>query len=135
MRRTGVALVVLALAACGRGGSGEPAPRRDLVGVWDLVTVNGAALPAPSPEEPNVTLESVVMTLEADGDYTLASSFHLAEESAQSMTIGGTWVGDDDALTFETEHGPAIVMFGYRLDDGVLRMVDENDNEWAMRRR
>ena len=130
-------LLVVALAACGRGEAEDATPRRDLVGVWELTTVNGASLPTPSPEEPKVTLESIVMTLADDGAYSLASSFRVAgQASAQEMTIRGTWVADDDALTFETEAGgPAIVMFGYRMDGALLRMVDEQQNEWTMRRR
>ena len=137
MRRAARALLLLAvLAACGRGEPEEPTPRAELVGVWDLVSVNGAALPTPSPEEQSVLLESVTMTLEASGTYTLASSFRVADQATpQSMTIHGTWVADDDALTFETEQGPAIVMFGYRMDGELLRMVDEQQHEWAMQRR
>ena len=130
------ALLVAALTvACG-GEPEQPTPRADLAGTWDLVTVNGAALPTPSPEEPNIVLESVVMRLDAGGAYSLASSFAVSGRPApQQMTIAGSWVASDDALTFHTEQGPAIVQFGYRRDGGEIRMVDEQGNEWQMRRR
>lgn len=141
MRRKRVRMLTLtlaALAACTRGGSEEPRPRAELVGAWELVTVNDAALPAPSPEERAITLESVIMTLEANGAYSVASSYRVTGQThAQGATIGGRWVADDDALTFENDssEGPALVMFGYRLDGGLLRLVDEQQNAWVLRRR
>ena len=124
------------LLACSARDPEEPTPRPDLVGVWDLVTVNGATLPTPSPEEQSVMLESIVMTLEQGGGYSLASSFRVGEPgSAQQMTIGGTWAASGDALRFESEEGPAIVEFGYSRDGDGISMVDVQGNVWGMRRR
>ena len=128
-------LTVLLVGACGSGGPEEPAPRSELVGVWDLVTVDGATLPARSPEEETVLLESISMTLTREGGYSLASSFRLNGQAPTSTTIGGTWVATDDALTFHGQQGPAVVVFGYRLDGGLLRMTDEQGHEWTMRQR
>ena len=131
-----LSVVAFLAVACGPRQSEEPTPRADLVGVWDLETVNGATLPASTPEEQSVVLESLVMTLEAAGAYSLESAFRVPGQTApQQMTIGGTWVASDDALTFHNTQGPAVVHFGYRRDGPLLRMVDEQGHEWAMRRR
>lgn len=129
-------LALAFLAACGRHGTDEPTPRRDIAGVWDLVSVNGGALPTPSPEERSVMLDSVTMTLDADGSYSLDSAYRVTGQSEpQHMTIGGTWTATDDVLRFETEGGPAIVEFGYAREGDRMRMIDEQLHEWVMRRR
>ena len=132
-----LSLLVLALVtACTGRGAQEPTPRDDLAGTWDLVAVNGGALPTASPEERSVILESVAMTLERDGAYSLASAFHVTGQTdSQQMTIGGTWRATDDVLRFETEGGPAILEFGYVREGDTLRMIDEQLHEWVMRRR
>ena len=132
--RTATLCVLLLASACARS-DGEPAPRADLAGIWDLVAVNGAPLPAPSPEEPSVLLQSVTMTLERSGEYTLASSYQVAGGATQQTTIGGRWEATDDALVFRNEQGPAVVEFGYSRSNGAIAMVDQELNEWRMRRR
>ncbi|HEX6589744.1 MAG TPA: hypothetical protein VF039_12030 [Longimicrobiales bacterium] len=135
--RATLPLLLLALAAACARGAGEPAPRSGLAGVWDLVTVDGAQLPAPSPEEPNVLLRSVTMTLGNDGEYALLSAFRMQGQAEDTeATIGGTWKADGDALTFYTESGgPAVVQFGIVLEGETLLMTDEVGHVWAMRRR
>ena len=129
-------LALVFVVACGSRGPEEPSPREDLVGVWDLVTVNGGALPTASPEERSIILESVVMTLESDGAYSLASSFHSnTRPGSQEITLRGTWLATDEVMRFETDQGPAIVEFGYAREGNTLRMLDEQLHEWVMRRR
>lgn len=134
-RRNPLSLLSLAVViACGQDPE-TPTPRADLVGVWDLVTVNGASLPTASPEEDNVDLERLVMTLEADGGYTLASRFRVNDAPATETTIGGSWVATSDVLTFRGSEGPSVVVFGYAMEDGLLSMIDEQGHEWVLRRR
>ena len=127
-------LLLLLSAAC---RPGEPEPRSDLAGVWDLQTVDGAALPAPAPEEPAVTLRSVTMTLGAGGEYALLSAFRMQGQPSDSeATIGGTWVATDQGLTFYNDgSAPAVVEFGYRLDGDALQLTDHLGHVWVMRRR
>ena len=135
--RVALPLVLLVgLAACSRG-PGDPEPRSDLAGVWDLQTVDGDLLPTASPEEPTVTLHSVTMTLGGDGDYALLSAFAMAGQTTPTeATIGGTWVADGDALTFYNEQGgPAVVQFGVTLQGHTLMMTDQSGHVWAMHRR
>lgn len=129
-------ILLIGLGACSRA-PGEPEPRSDLAGVWDLEAVDGATLPTPSPEEPSVMLRSVSMTLGADGEYALLSAFRAQGQASDSeATIGGTWVATDEALTFYGEPGgPAVVAFGYRLDGAVIHMTDESGHVWVMRKR
>jgi hypothetical protein len=104
--------------------------------VWELITVNGRTLPTPAPEEPNVTLHSIVVTLERGGSYSLASESRLSGQAeGQNATIGGSWDADNTTLTFESREGPAIVQFGYTHDDDLMSMTDEHGNVWMMRRR
>lgn len=140
-RRLGpIAMLGAALlaVACGPGGAAEeePAPRRALVGTYDLVTVDGDALPAVSPEEPNVLIESLGLTLAEDGGYALTSGFRLDGNPAPtSTTIGGTWQATATTLTFHGDQGPAVVEFGYRYADDALHLQDEAGHEWVLRRR
>ncbi len=128
-------LLTATLAACAGGPPEGPTPRANLVGVWELVAVNDDPMPAPSPEEPSVRLESVVMTLEGDGAYSLGSAFRRSDLStSQVVTIAGTWGADDTTLRFDSEQGPAIVLFGYTRDGDFITMVDEQGNSWRMQR-
>ena len=129
-------LVIAALAACARAEPRGLTPRAELVGVWDLMTVNGRTPPTQSPEEPNVMIESVVMTLGGAGAYTLASEIVVTgQEASQDVSIGGTWEADHTTLIFESEEGPAVVRFGYTHDDDLISMTDDQGNVWMMRRR
>ena len=128
-------LLFILLSACGRPG--EPAPRSELAGVWDLHTVDGATLPAPSPEEPAVILHSVTLTLGDGGDFALRSAFRMQGQSSDSEApAGGTWQATDRALTFYNDDGgPAVVEFGYRVDGDMLQLTDHLGHVWVMRRR
>ena len=120
--------------ACGSGPEG-PAPRGELIGIWDLIAVNGDTLPAMSPDEPDVLLQSVTLTLEGGGDYSLSSSFREDEGVAQTTTLEGTWGATHDALRFDNQQGPAVVLFGYTREGNTMRLVDEELHEWLLRRR
>ena len=129
-------LVITTLAACRGAGPQGPTPREELVGVWDLMTVNGRTLPTQSPEEPNVMLHSVVMTLDRAGAYSLASEIVVTgQDGAQDVAIGGTWVADNTTMIFESQQGPALVRFGYTHDDDLVSLADDQGNVWMMRRR
>ena len=130
-----VLLCALVLAvACARGPEG-PAPRGELIGIWDVIAVNGDTLPATSPDEPNVLLQSVTLTLEGGGDYSLSSSFQVDGSAAQTTTLAGTWGATHDVLRFDNQQGPAVVQFRYTREGGVMRLVDEELNAWVLRRR
>jgi hypothetical protein len=133
MMRTLARLAVVALAAC---MAAQPAAAQ-MEGSYDLVEINGQAIPAPSPSEEGVVMHGIVLQLMPDGRFSMR--FRAAWEGELpelEQEFQGTFAvtADTLALTAENLEETRTIHFRFTLADGTLRLYDEHEDEYTLRR-
>lgn len=134
--RISIPLLVFA-AACGgmRGSPATPASARaavsPLVGIWRVTQVNGHALPAPSPQEPNVTVERASLMLQANRDYTLSITAHTGAQPATEQSQSGRYSTGDHTLTLAPESGRAT-RFAYTFSAAGLTLREDGGTVYTL---
>jgi hypothetical protein len=128
--RIALALLLLVSASGCMGMQGtyaSPAAARGtaaaLAGIWRVTQVNGQNLPAPSPQEPSVTVESASLLLAANGHYTLSITARRGAEAAATQSQEGTWTAAEMRLTVTPAVGRPT-RFDYTLTAGTLTLRD-----------
>ena len=137
--RIALALLLLSAAACAGtpGRSASPAASRasasPLVGIWRVTQVNGRDLPAPSPQEPNVTVERASLMLQANGQYTLSITARTALQPAAEQSQSGRYAAGAGTLTLTPENGRATP-FTYTLAASVLTLREARGTVYTLAR-
>jgi hypothetical protein len=125
-------LVLALLAACAsasRGGAG-------LEGSYELVRINGDALPAESPTEDGVTMQGVTLRLTPDGRFTMDAKATTGGGVGQSDERSqGTWSSTGDTLVMVPDvSGGDPPRFRWTLDEGTLTLYDQDGHAYTFRR-
>jgi hypothetical protein len=125
-------LVLSTLLACGGGDSTGPGV--EAIGTWDLVTVDGRALPTFVPAGvgvPAVEIQSSQIVIRADGSFTDTYSLRPAlSNTATTFQELGTWTRDGRVVTLTySSNGSSGTG---TLNDNFLTM--DFDGAWVFRR-
>ena len=137
--RIALALLLLSASACMgmQGTYATPAASRGtaaaLVGIWRVTQVNGRDLPAASPQEPNITIESASLLLAANGRYTLSITSHRGAESVATQSQDGTYSAADMTITLNPSAGRPT-RFAYTLTGGALTLRDDQGVVYTLAR-
>jgi hypothetical protein len=134
MRTRALSLVLLLLTGCAAAGSAGAAPA---TGSWTLAAVNGEPLPAPSPGEAGVTIESGALELGSDGEYTLDLSARAGRWGTPELrrVYGRYRLGGGELVLQPREALAEAVRFAWRVEGGMLHLRDERGAEYAFSRR
>lgn len=125
-------LALPALLAC--GGNDSTGPSVDAVGTWDLVTVDGRALPTLVPTGvgvPAVEVQSSQIVIRPDGSFTETYALRpMLSNTATMFQEPGTWVRDGGVitLTYSSNGSTGTGTF----NDNFLTM--DFDGAWVFRR-
>jgi hypothetical protein len=140
----GIIVPLLFLAACGPAAS-APAPASapmrataatapSLAGTYALRQINGHALPAASPQEPNVEVTGGALQLGGDGTVRLALTGRRNQEPTPgTQEMSGTYTVTGNVLAF-TFNGQPHPPFTYTRAGSTLVLRDEQGNLWLMDR-
>jgi hypothetical protein len=127
-----VSIAFPALLACGTGESTGPSV--DAVGNWNLVTVDGRALPtfvSAGVGVPAVEIESSQIVIRSDGSFT--DTYVLRSALGNSFTVFqelGTWTREGRQVTLNySSNGSSGIG---TVDDNFLTM--DFDGAWVFRR-
>ena len=96
-----------------------------MVGIWRVTAVNGQPLPAPSPMEPNVTVERSSLMLRENHEYSLSITGRRGTEAAQEVSQAGRWSAAGNTLTLSAETGRAT-RFTFTLTNTQLMLHDNS---------
>ena len=125
-------LGVATALAC--GDSDASGPSVDVVGTWNLITVDGRALPtfvSAGVGVPAVKIESSQIVIRSDGSFT--DTYALGSALGSSFTVfqeSGTWIRDGRQVTLSySSNGSSGTG---TLDDNLLTM--DFDGAWVFRR-
>jgi len=124
-------LALPALLACGGDSTG---PAVDAVGTWNLVTVDGRALPTFVPTAvgvPAVEIQLSKIVIRSDGSFTDTYTLRpMLSNTATTFQEPGTWVRDGRVVTLTySSNGSSGTG---TLNDNVLTM--DFDGAWVFRR-
>jgi hypothetical protein len=124
-------LAVPALLACSGESTG---PSGDAVGTWNLVTVDGRALPTFVPTAvgvPAVEVQSSQIVIRSDGSFTDTYTLRpMLSNTATTFQEPGTWVRDGGVVTLTySSNGSSGTG---TLDANILTM--DFDGAWVFRR-
>ncbi|HEU0012335.1 MAG TPA: hypothetical protein VFQ45_01555 [Longimicrobium sp.] len=124
--------LLLLVAACATA----PRAGQPLAGRYELVSVNGRSLPAPSAEEPEVVLERGMLVLGEDGRYEMAIAARTRSQAdARMPVVRGTYEVDRNALTLRPDEGSGAgtVHFWFTREGQQLRLLDRDDHAYVWR--
>jgi hypothetical protein len=128
------AALLFVLAAC----ASAPAPAGPrLEGSYQLVQVNGHALPTPSPGDSTTMIEAVTLVLGPDGRYTMRVAGHDPASGTDARAeVNGAYRVEADRLALYPDEGTEADPTEYRwtLEGGRLRLIDEMDDEYVFAR-
>lgn len=130
--RSLIALLLLALATL----AAAPAAAQ-VEGTYELVQINGQALPAPSPSEENVVMHGATLALTADGRFLMQARAGAADDTEpQEAEARGTWTASGDSLALTPDDGGAdhALHFRWTLREGTLTLHDEEGDAYTFRR-
>ena len=132
VKRQSLWLAVSALLAC--GGSESTDPSGDAIGTWNLVTVDGRALPTFVPTGvgvPAVEIQLSQIVIRSDGSFTDTYTLRpVLSNTATTFQEPGTWVRDGRVVTLTySSNGSSGTG---TLTDNVLTM--DFDGAWVFRR-
>lgn len=93
-------------------------------GSYALTHLEGQALPAPSPDEDNVTVHAAVLVLEEDGRYTFQLTASSGGQSAPAtqQTMGSYRV-EGDTLFLEADDTGEPIPLTWLLENGRLTLT------------
>jgi hypothetical protein len=123
-------LIVLSACASAPAASG-------LQGSYQLVQVNGQALPTASPAEATMTIQALTVVLRPDGRYTMrVTSRHTASGTDVSADVNGAYRVEADRLALHPDEGTEATPVEYRwtLEGRRLRLIDERNDEYVFTR-
>jgi hypothetical protein len=110
-----------------RPGSGEAwSP-----GTWNAVAINGHALPAPWPLQPQVTITQLSFAFTGDGQATVRMAGTRGGEALDEQATAPRYTVTGDRLTILDEDGSVDEEFAWTLRDGTLRLVDEHGHVYV----
>lgn len=118
--------LLLALAAC----VAVPAAAQ-VEGAYRLVTINGQALPAPSPTEDDVTMLRASFIFQADGRFFMHARAHDGDMPYSDGADGTYRVKGDSLLLLPDVAGAETVGFRWTLGGATLHLVDEFGHDYA----
>ena len=130
--RSLIALLLLAFATV----AAAPAAAQ-VEGSYELVQINGHALPAPSPTEDGVVMHNAALALAPDGRFLMLAKASSGGDAEQHEAEGrGTWTVTGDSLALTPDGGGAddALHFRWTLADGTLTLVDEEGDAYTFRR-
>lgn len=130
--RSPIALLLLALATL----AAAPAAAQ-VEGTYELVQINGRALPTPSPAEENVVMHGATLALSEDGRFLMQARAGTADAAEpQEAEARGTWTVTGDSLALTPDDGGAddALHFRWTLEDGALTLYDEEGDAYTFRR-
>lgn len=132
--RAFVAFVLLISAAC----SLNPGPgAARLAGSYTLASINGRAMPTPSPSEPEVMLQGGSLVVERGGRFTLNLNAQVrSQPAAADAAVRGTYRVQADTifLTLQPPTSGSPTRFRFRMDDGRLKLRDDQGHEFEFTR-
>ena len=102
-------------------------------GRYQVVSINGQALPAASPTEDGVTVVRAAFWFERDGAFNLAMTANVAE-GPSTQRAGGTYQVAGDSLRVITGDGDEPVAYRWAIQGDTLRLYDEHRNVYALLR-
>jgi len=144
----GIILPLLFAAACAPAASApapEPAPMgasaastmsasQPLAGAYALRQINGHALPAMSPQEPNVEVTGGALQLGTDGSVRIAITGRRNQEPTPgTQELRGTYTVTGNVLAI-TINGQAHPPFTFTRAGNTLTLRDDAGNTWMMDR-
>jgi hypothetical protein len=93
-------------------------------GAYTLTQLEGRVLPAPSPDEDNVTVHAAALLLGEDGGYTFALQTSMGDHvRIEHRQATGTYRVEGDTLFLEMDDGSEPVPLVYALEeDGRLTL-------------
>jgi hypothetical protein len=124
----------IVVGSVGAGAGGAAAQSAQLLGEFRLVTLDGGPLPAPSPDQPGLTIHSLTLTLTRER-FALGSTFSRGDSAIQSAPLlSGPYQLTASEMLFHPEQAPAgtTVVFRYQWRDTRLVLTDANEHRWAM---
>lgn len=125
MRRLIAALLLPVLAAVPAAAQVE--------GRYQIVSINGQPLPAPSPTEEGVTVTGSRFWFDDDGRYTVSLRANTPEGEDVEEEGGAYTTAGDSLLLSEGEDVPPLVFRWARQGD-TLRISDQDGNAYALLR-
>ena len=131
--RSLITLLAAVFAAC---LAAAPAAAQ-VEGRYELVQINGHALPAPSPTEDDVIIHRAALALMADGRFLMQAQASAGDDAEpRESEARGTWTVTGDSLALTPEDGGAddALLFRWTLEDGTLTLVDEEGDAYTFRR-
>lgn len=108
-----------------------------LQGGYALSQINDQPLPSASPTETNVIIDEMALRLGADARYTMRFRVHRdGTDSPFEATSAGTYRVEGDRLALQPDEGSAgePVTYRWAQDTGVLRLYDDQENEYRFAR-
>ncbi|HST61205.1 MAG TPA: hypothetical protein VLK84_21055, partial [Longimicrobium sp.] len=106
-------------------------------GSFRLTQINGQPLPSASPAETNIIIHGMNLRLGADARYTMG--FRVRRDGTDErfqVEASGTYRTEGDQLLLlpDPESVGEPVTYRWTLSDGVLRLYDEQENEYRLAR-
>lgn len=115
-----------------------PPAAAQMEGSYDLMEINGQAVPVPSPGEDGVVMSKMSLVLTPEGRFVLQFAVEVAGFPQRiEEVVEGTFTvaGDTLAITSQNREDVSTVHFRFALADGTLRLYDYRDDEYTLRRR
>jgi hypothetical protein len=102
-----------------------PAPAAAQVqGTYRLMQLEGQALPAPSPDEDNVTVHAAALILAEDGRYTFQlSASGAAQALPETHQATGSYRVEGDTLFLEMDDTDEPIPLTFLLEEGRLTLT------------
>ncbi len=119
--------VLLALASCEKA----PANAAQLPGTYQLVRLNGSALPVPSPGNDNAIIEGMTWVLGADKWLTMTFQIrHTTSGTSAPYELRVPYRVEGNTIIPEGDAGPAGA-FHWVLRGGELHLTDKRGDEYT----
>lgn len=104
-----------------------------LPGRYQLVSINGQALPTPSPTEGGVTVKRALFWFEEDGRYNLSMSGNTRDEEARQHSAGAyVTVRDSVRLMREFDVDETFAAYRWVRQGDTLHLYDEHENVYRL---
>lgn len=121
--------LLVALAAC----AAVPAAAQ-VDGAYRLVTINGQALPAPSPTEDGVTMLRASFIFQPDGRFFMQARADDGDAPYSDGAQGTYRVRGDSLMLLPDVTGAETVNFRWTANGGTFHLIDEFGHDYAFAR-